>query len=674
MSRLTSKRFFATAVLCVMAVSLFGQINTKRLLDNGRNALHFEDYVLSMQYFNKVLSIKPNSTEAYYLRGIAKLELEDFLGAKDDFEKALQCNPFMPMLHYAKGFAMKRLGEYEDAEKAFSKALEFTPENTEYLMNRIEVYERQKKYDKALDDIDFLLSKKSTKKHRSYELLFLEKAQVLVEKGDTLGADTVTKQAIKENPSFAEFYSAQGLVSLLLKRDTAAVAMYEKAAELGSKNTSTYINLGLLNYRMKKYEKALNNYSKAIELDPNDKQARFNRAILRSEVGDWNNAMTDLDIIVSNDPDMDEAVYQRAVVALEIGEYNKAKQDFETLLRKYPDFLPAFYGHAQACEAVGQKRQASIDRYRAAMLENDAMNGRRRKRKIVATANIATSKSVIAEATKKFETESTDYYNDKTRGKIQDENASVNLKKYYVLSPYASNELVRKDSRRFIPMVEKFNQRSGMKLTMTNHDVPLSELLSKVHFDDIERIDKELRGNVTKEKRATLLTAKAINYIILQNPDSAIAELDNALKVTGKGDETETIIKFAYGTAVNKRMEIGISKGESPDGKGIELIKRCWTECESDGELGLYASFNLGNLSYNTGEYKDAIGYYDKITQKDSNFADAHFNKALAKMKDGGYDLESIKNDLSAAGQLGIYQAYSILKKLQNAERNSRKD
>ncbi|MBP5742601.1 MAG: tetratricopeptide repeat protein, partial [Paludibacteraceae bacterium] len=199
MSRLTSKRFFATAVLCVMAVCLFGQINTKRLLDNGRNALHFEDYVLSMQYFNKVLSIKPNSTEAYYLRGIAKLELEDFLGAKDDFEKALQCNPFMPMLHYAKGFAMKRLGEYEDAEKAFSKALEFTPENTEYLMNRIEVYERQKKYDKALDDIDFLLSKKSTKKHRSYELLFLEKAQVLVEKGDTLGADTVTKQAIKEN-------------------------------------------------------------------------------------------------------------------------------------------------------------------------------------------------------------------------------------------------------------------------------------------------------------------------------------------------------------------------------------------------------------------------------------------------------------------------------------------
>ncbi|MBR2624313.1 MAG: tetratricopeptide repeat protein, partial [Paludibacteraceae bacterium] len=302
MSLLTTKRALTTVIVCIVTASLFGQINTKRLLDNGRNALHFEDYVLSMQYFNKVLSVKPNSTEAYFLRGIAKLELEDYSGAKDDFSKALECNPFMPALYYAKGFAMKRLGEYEDAEKAFTKALEFTPENTEYLMNRIEVYERQKKYDKALDDINFLLSKKSTQRHKAYEMLFLEKTQVLVEKGDTIGADAVATQAIRENPKYAEFYSAKGLVSLLLKKDTTARRMYEAAAELGSKNISTYINLGLLNYRAKKYENALSNYSKALEIDPNDRQARFNRAILRCEVGDWNNAMSDLDIIVNNHP------------------------------------------------------------------------------------------------------------------------------------------------------------------------------------------------------------------------------------------------------------------------------------------------------------------------------------------------------------------------------------
>lgn len=674
MSLLTTKRTLTTVIVCIVTASLFGQINTKRLLDNGRNALHFEDYVLSMQYFNKVLSVKPNSTEAYFLRGIAKLELEDYSGAKDDFSKALECNPFMPALYYAKGFAMKRLGEYEDAEKAFTKALEFTPENTEYLMNRIEVYERQKKYDKALDDINFLLSKKSTQRHKAYEMLFLEKTQVLVEKGDTIGADAVATQAIRENPKYAEFYSAKGLVSLLQKKDTTARRMYEAAAELGSKNISTYINLGLLNYRAKKYENALSNYSKAIEIDPNDRQARFNRAILRCEVGDWNNAMSDLDIIVNNHPDIDEAVYQRAVVALEIGEYNKAKQDFESLLRKYPDFLPAFYGHAQACEAIGQKRQASIDRYRAAKLEYDAMNGKLKRRKIVAAANIATTKSVIAEATKKFETGNSDYYNDKTRGKVQDEKASATMRKDFVLSPYASNELVRKDSRRFLPIVEKFNQRSGMKLTMTNNDIALSEQLSSIHFADIERIDKELSKSISDDTKAVLLTAKAINYIILQNPDSAIAELDNAAKNTAENDELWKLIRFEYGAALNKRMEIRQSNGESSDSKEIELIRENWAECENDAELGLYATFNLGNLCYNTGNYKEAVLNYDRITLKDKNFADAHFNKALAKMKDGDFDLESIKNDLSAAGELGIYQAYSILKKLLDAESKSRKN
>ena len=38
--------------LCSLA--MFAQINTDRVLTIGRNALYFEDYVLSIQYFNQV--------------------------------------------------------------------------------------------------------------------------------------------------------------------------------------------------------------------------------------------------------------------------------------------------------------------------------------------------------------------------------------------------------------------------------------------------------------------------------------------------------------------------------------------------------------------------------------------------------------------------------------------
>ena len=38
---------------------LYAQINTERVMTIARNALYFEDYVLSIQYFNQVINAKP---------------------------------------------------------------------------------------------------------------------------------------------------------------------------------------------------------------------------------------------------------------------------------------------------------------------------------------------------------------------------------------------------------------------------------------------------------------------------------------------------------------------------------------------------------------------------------------------------------------------------------------
>ncbi|KAA6308014.1 Tryptophan synthase alpha chain, partial [termite gut metagenome] len=41
------------------------QINTERVMMIARNALYFEDYVLSIQYFNQVINAKPYLYEPY---------------------------------------------------------------------------------------------------------------------------------------------------------------------------------------------------------------------------------------------------------------------------------------------------------------------------------------------------------------------------------------------------------------------------------------------------------------------------------------------------------------------------------------------------------------------------------------------------------------------------------
>lgn len=63
-------------------LSSWGQINTDRVMTIGRNALYFEDYVLSIQYFNQVINAKPYLAEPYFYRGLAKMNLDDYQGAE----------------------------------------------------------------------------------------------------------------------------------------------------------------------------------------------------------------------------------------------------------------------------------------------------------------------------------------------------------------------------------------------------------------------------------------------------------------------------------------------------------------------------------------------------------------------------------------------------------------
>ena len=99
------QRAWACGVLCgkrlaviwllLLAVGspLRAQYNTDRLMLSGEIALHYEDYVLSIQYFNQVIVLKPYLYRPWQYRGIAKFCLEDFSGAVHDVSQAIRLNP-----------------------------------------------------------------------------------------------------------------------------------------------------------------------------------------------------------------------------------------------------------------------------------------------------------------------------------------------------------------------------------------------------------------------------------------------------------------------------------------------------------------------------------------------------------------------------------------------------
>ena len=108
---------------------LCAQINTERVMTIARNALYFEDYVLSIQYFNQVINAKPYLYEPYFFRGLAKINLDDFQGAEADCNAAIQRNPFVVGAYQIRGLARIRQNNYDGAIEDYKTALKYDPEN-----------------------------------------------------------------------------------------------------------------------------------------------------------------------------------------------------------------------------------------------------------------------------------------------------------------------------------------------------------------------------------------------------------------------------------------------------------------------------------------------------------------------------------------------------------------
>ncbi|MDE6043066.1 MAG: hypothetical protein K2G07_05925, partial [Muribaculaceae bacterium] len=118
--------------LCVVAAAVVqaaAQINTEQVLRVGRNALYFEDYVLSIQYFNRVIDAKPYLAEPYFLRAIAKYNLEDYAGAEADATRSIELNPFVADAWEVRGVSRQNQGRDSAAVEDYRKALDLLPRN-----------------------------------------------------------------------------------------------------------------------------------------------------------------------------------------------------------------------------------------------------------------------------------------------------------------------------------------------------------------------------------------------------------------------------------------------------------------------------------------------------------------------------------------------------------------
>lgn len=659
------RKIAALLIMVMLAVSVKGQLNTERLMSVGRSALYFQDYVLSIQYFSKVIQVKPNLSDPYFYRAVAKIQLEDFDGAKKDLDSFMERNPFSPMAYYARCYVACQAEDWESAEKDIKMALEYSPDNVTYRINLVNIYEEQEKTEEAMAVLD-----KMIRQSPKWTELHLEKMGLMLQQGDTLGTMDIANRLIDNDKHNSQVYGARAIIHIFLNHEDSALLDCNKAIELGTKNPGTYINRGIINTRLNKFRDAMSDYDKAVELDGENVSALFNRALLRSELGDYNNALDDLDKIVKLKKDLDEAIYERGVINSILGNTIEAIEDFTKIIERHPDFVPVYYARAEQYDKLRKVKAAFADREKAYNLMEDHKKGKKKESTFNADAKIAQEESIIESVSNLFLASQKESATESgVRGLVQNQKIDLTNEPNYVVSFYriqAKDNLLCKE---YDPIeLQDFTKRylKGKELYMVTREIPLSGDVSDYYFSEIDGLSRTIVGH---PGAAAAYMLRGLDYAVLQDYQNAIDDMTKAILC---GME-EGMVYFMRATMRYRQWEIMVDI-ENHDNKLKEkMLSNEWEliirDLDRAAELMPEAGFvwyNKGNMLAQKRDLQAAVSCYAKAIELEPNLGEAYFNRGLTYMLLN--QIDKAASDMSKAGEEGIYRAYRILKELRGVQ------
>jgi tetratricopeptide (TPR) repeat protein len=683
------KKVLLLLAIQACALSLPAQINTDRVLAIGRNALYFEDYVLSIQYFNQVIRSKPWLAEPYFYRAVAKINLDDFQGAEDDCTQCLQRNPFLVQAYYARGIARHSQEKFDEAVADYGRGLDLRPEDRQMLMNMAVAYIQKKDYDSAGKTLGELI-----KAHPRHAVSYLTRGAMYIEQGDTAQALADYGKSIEIDPYYAPSYGNRAIIRYQQHDWEGALNDLNEAIRFDTRQSGYYINRGLVRYQMNDLQGAMADYDQVIDMDSRNLIARFNRGLLRFHVGDNNRAIEDFDVVIAQEPDNYMACYNRALLRYETGDYTGAIDDYDTVLNQYPDFLPAYYSRAEAKRKMNDNAGADRDYWLAYRKEEQQASGRQADAKAGDNTREQSDKNIG-----KFnrlvvydeEYERRNKYQSEIRGRVQDRNVRVDLEPQFILTYYEKPNPVKKIVY-YDKSLEEFNGRMllPMKLLLTNEEVALNEEQVATHFASI---DHQSAVITQRPDDANACFARAVDYMLVQDFQEAIANYDRAVAL----NPDFTIAYFNRAVVRYKQLEYTLSQmpggaGEVVSGTTLnigekapktnqaaadspaaqlqenrrayehEMIVRDYDKVIQLNPDFVYAYFNRGNLRCTQRDFRAGILDYNAAIEHDPDFAEAYFNRGLARLSQG--DANRGIADLSKAGELGIIGAYSIIKRM----------
>ena len=658
MQRVRLGRFCACLVIIISHFSFlishsFAQYNTDRLVMIGRSALYYEDYVLSIQYFNQAISAKPYLYEPWFFRGVAKFYLDDFRGAESDCTEAIERNPYVMTIYELRGLCRINQKNYQGAIDDYTRAIRYNPDNQGLWHNRILCRINEKDYERGLAEIDTMLTRWS-----NYARGYAMQAEIYLLQKDTTEAVKSLDKSLELDPYDAGIWAERAVISLARQKWKEGEGFLTKAIHLQPKNAGYYINRALARYNQNGLRGAMADYDTALDLDPNNFIGHYNRGLLRAQVGDDNRGIEDFDFVLRLEPNDLMALFNRALLLEQTGNLRDAIRDYSKVIDEFPNFWFGLDHRASCYRRLGMTKQAEADEFRILKAQMDKRYGgkqprlsKRQMRRKSDTDPDKYNQLVVADEQQVEHEYKSDY-----RGKVQNRQVEMAWQPMFSLSFFTVYDKVRSYIA-FDKDVDAFNQQSPahtLHIISSQPNIDEARMNTHVAFIDSVTITiGEARGNSVIKP---LLVQRAVAYSAIQNFDAAIDDLSTLIQM----DSTAVLAYWQRAVCQAKINEFNASQGTNIELKSANVLSDL-CEALKLAPNNPYLYYNRGCLYAIRKDYHRALDDFTRALSFDGNIPEAYYNRGLVYLKTNK-TAEGVA-DLSKAGELGLYDAYSVIKK-----------
>ena len=656
-------RYLILTIFLLLGFDSFSQLNHKHFILMGRIDLSEENYSDAMYNFNKAIIAKPNDFEGYFLRGIAKYSLNDYIGAVNDFSKTLEIHPLYVRAYLYRGISNDRLGNYADAKKDYTKAISLDP------------------YDAELH-----IAMGSTKLH-------LNEFESAISSFDT---------AIIINPNNANAYINRGIAKRFLERLDDALADLNKAVYYDFFNVEALVRRGLIQMERKQYQDALLDFNNALKMDNDNPLIFFNRGTAYLNIGDTISALKDYERVnnldernaltyfnrgiiygqleendialalfnkvVEINPKNIYGYFNRGILHYKMNEFDDAENDFSKVIELFPDYVDAWVNRSIVRYEKGDTKGAEADRFKSKEIIELISNNKNVDSLYNIYSNSIGYDKIIA-----FDS---DFTNGDKGGKLA-QFSSVDIKPFdnFIIgvNEFDSKDKNKKDKRHFVDatlsQINENKQLNGLRLVYMLKEMSNDNYQSLLNDSIVENInDKNLKTFLS-----ALLNYEIHNYQHAENDfyyliDNNIYHAYAAINIASiQKDKAELILanqNYNDPVSINTKKTTEKRKINEPIKPDYYQALNTLTELTNIYKTNPFIWYNLGNVHLQMQEFHKAIDDYSLAIKYEKNLAEAYYNRGLTLLFLGEKDLAN--SDLSKAGELGIKEAYAVIKRFIN--------